>query len=90
LKVLVYVVLLLGNLMESPMGQPHVIAPHVVGTEFFGHTVMLMRISRRKGKLGHMFEVMPCWNSTSAQNVDAWLSGVGFVKRTKQVKHASL
>ena len=50
MKVLVYVVLLLGNLMESPMGQPHVIAPHVVGTEFFGHTVILMRISRRKGE----------------------------------------
>ena len=83
-------VLSLGNLMESPMGQPHVIAPHVGGTEFFGDMVMLMRISRRKGKLAHMFEVMPCWNSTSAQNVDAWLSGVGFAKRTKQVKHASL
>jgi hypothetical protein len=90
LKVLVYVVLYLGNLMESPMGQPHVIAPHVGGTEFFGHMVMLMRISRRKGKLAHMFEVMPCWNFTSAQTVGAWLSGVGFVKRTKQVKHASL
>jgi len=74
--------------MASPMGLPLVIAQLAEGMVFFGHTVMSMRISNRKGKQELMSGARH-YSITSAKTVDVWLSGVGF-KKMKQVKHASL
>jgi hypothetical protein len=70
--------------MASLMVRPHVIAPHAGGTEFFGHTVMLTRISKRKEKQKLMSGARHL-SFTSVQTVAAWHFGVGF-KRTNQAK----
>ena len=88
LNVLVCVVPLLGNWMVIPMAPQHAIAPHAGGTAYFGHTVMLMKISKRKGKQ-NLLSGARHWRFTSVQTVAVWHFGVGY-KRTKQARLESL
>ena len=68
----------------KPMAPPHAIAPHAGGTAFFGHTVMLMKISKRKVKQKLMSGARH-WRFTSVQTVAAWYFGVDY-KGTKQAR----